>query len=284
MKSDYCRIERLYGFSIGDPKEIKEVKTKSGVLKSGISTKRGVLLLPIIKENNFLLLEISNSGKVIEWNTELNIDHAIDKYRCYWEGDTKLHFVWSEKDKKQIYYSQLSLATFKASPKKIIYTIADPIIWLDTYRDNQLKTEELRALYLGEDNAYVPSNPKIIFWVISQKKNSLVCTTVNSITDSIIRSVAFKTEGINNLKIISSVVMTNHELAFLVKDDKEALYYVSTVKKKIISLDKFKKEPPRINQNPVLISSGKGAIEVRVYLRYIKNKAKIEHLLLETAL
>lgn len=261
-------------------------------LQSALSMADGSMLLPFTdeKKENFSLLHIAADGKVDTYDLDLGVNSPLGAYVCFWEHDQRLHFVWTKPRGRQLDYAMLPLEDLSAGfSSRTIYIANDPLLWIDAYLDNSLPVADIRSLYLAEEDSepdpeeLEPLPPSLYLWCISEMPGRLACMPVSMQGAVVRRPVFFSTSGINDLRIISSVVTYENEFVFLAADSGGKLYYASTAEKNMKPVGSISDQPINESNFPALIKAGPGGNEPWVYLRFVTNQKEIDYIKLEPA-
>lgn len=261
------------------------------LLNSPLSMGEAKLFVPLVdeKKKTVAILHVNSDGSAKSYELDLGEVKPLGPYACFWEYDARLHFAWATPNGREIMLGRLPLDDPASGfPKRSVYLSDAPILWIDAYLDADAPTRE--APYLEElippeqrDKVPPPPTPGVMLWCVTETATGLGCTRVNAALGQGKSVANLPTGGAKDLRVISSVVTYEYELAMLLADAKDQLYYASTIQGSVRPLEEAAGKVVTLQEYPGLIASSRFARSPWVYLRYVKDKASIDYIRLEPA-
>lgn len=262
---------------------------KGRPLHSPLSMTDGSLFIPYADEKNekVVILQVELSGNVQPHELDLGKVKPVGAYVCFWEYGARLHFGWAAPRGREVFVGRLPLDDPASGfPTRSVYLPDDPILWLDAYLDPEAATTESPAFEHQippdrRDEVIPVPPPKVTLWCVTEAANGLQCTRI-SVPDSVSkRGPMLTTQGAEDLRVLTSVVTYRFELAMLLADAKDQLYYASTVLGSMKPLSEVAKSEITLDHFPGLITAGSIGGDPWVYLRYVKDKNSIDYVRIE---
>ncbi len=264
---------------------------KGRPLASPLSAAGGVLFLPFADEprQRVAILRVETNGAFQATELDLQSAKPLGPYVCYWEYGRRLHFAWAAPRAREVFWGRLPLDDPKLGfTTRSAWVADDALLWLDAYLD--LDTPARGAPYLEElrppdqqGTAVATPAPAFMLWAVSETASGLKCTRVNAASGTPTAGPTLSTDGIKDPRVVSSAVTYTYELALLLADGKDQLYYGSTARGTVQPLSKVAGREITLKDCPGLLAAGGNARSPWVHLRYISERKSIEYVRVEPA-
>jgi hypothetical protein len=273
----------------GEPVEAK-LPFRGQCLDSALSMPDGTLMVPFADEakGRVAVLRVAD-GEVTPYLLDLGAARPLGPYVCFWEGAARLHFAWAKEGGRQVDYAMLPLDEPDAGfARRSVHVANDPIVWLDAYLDEEAALEGLPYFeeHMPEDQRaedFEPQPPKVMLWCVTRGVGRLACTRVGAADSQSKAAASFGTQPLRGLRVLGSVVTHRYELALLLADAADRLYYASTVRKAMLPVEQLAGRPVALGSFPALMTACGAALEPWVHLRYVQDGEVIQYVRLEPA-
>lgn len=220
------------------------------------------------------VLRTDRRGGSNSYELDLGKAKPLGPYVCFWESDRFLHFAWTTPNGWDIQYARLSLSDpasgFVVRPLALTN---EPILALEGYLDLDAPSREREMLQYSlapEELASVAPllRPKVTLWCVAQDAARLIFSRVD--TDGHREPVmAIETSGLTELRVHRSVVTSRNELALILADTDNRLYYASTTRGAMLPLADVAGREIVVEDQPGLLASSRAAIRDWVHLAYL---------------
>ncbi|MCH7807602.1 MAG: hypothetical protein IIB60_00115 [Planctomycetes bacterium] len=250
---------------------------KGSPLASPLSMADGRLLIPFAgpRKRKVAILQVSPDASIQPFQLDLGKVKPLGPYVCFWEYDARLHFAWSAPKGREIILGRLPLDDPAAGfPTRSVYLSDAPILWIDAYLDTDGPSQE--APYLEEmippdqrDKVPPPPSPGVVLWCVTDSPSGLKCTRVNVSQGQGKPATTLPTGGAKDLRVLGSVVTYEFELAMLLADAEDKLYYASTIRGSVEPLADVAGVDITLGEFPALIRASGHARTPWVYLRFV---------------
>jgi hypothetical protein len=270
-----------------------EVQTpfKGILLASAVTRPDGGLWVPWTdeKREKVAILSVSATGDSKPYALDLDKTKPLGPYACFWEYLQRLHFLWAAPRGREIQYARLPLDDPGSGfVVRSVAALDDPIMWIDAYLDADVASRA--APYFEEQippdqrgTAVQPPGPTLMLWVVTGAAGSPRCARVEAATGYSKPAAMLPTGAAQGLHVVASVVTYTHELALLLADAKDQLYYASTTRGKLVPLAEAAGRQITLADHPGLMTATSQGRDPWVYLRYIQDKRAIGYIRLEPA-
>lgn len=245
-------------------------------LSSPASMPDGVVFAAVTDTKRQLVsvLRADRSGGSKSYELDLGKAKPLGPYVCFWEFDRFLHFAWTTTNGWDIQYARLSLSDpdsgFAVRPLALTN---EPILALEGYLDLDAPSREREMLQYSlspeELAAAAPLlRPKVMLWCVAQDAARLVFSRVD--TDGRREPVmTIETGGPAELRVHRSIVTSRNELALILVDADDRLYYASTARRVMLALADAAGSEITVEDQPGLLASSRSAIRDWVHLAYL---------------
>jgi hypothetical protein len=239
------------------------------------------------KRSKVAAVRVARNGAVSARELDLEKHQPLGPYACFWEYDARLHFAWAAESGREVMVARLPLtdpaADFTSRPA---FQPDDPVVWLDAYvdidaafRDQPYFEEQVPE---DERDKLPETQPSPIYlWCVTTGGGRLTCHRVNVADNQSKAEAGFSAPGGEDLRVISSAVTCRDELALLLVDPKDQLYYASTTGGAITPLADAARREITLDRSPSLLTASESGFEPWVYVRFIERKSTIEYVRLE---
>ncbi|MHC5109713.1 MAG: hypothetical protein ACYTHJ_07540 [Planctomycetota bacterium] len=258
-------------------------------LHSPVSMNDGGFFYPFATKDGdkVAVVRVAAGGDTIPVELQLGDAKPLGAYCCFWEYDARLHFLWTKVRGREVRVGRLPLEDPASGfTTKSLYDVDEPVIWLDAYVDTDAQFDEkpyfVEQIPPGEEPPPdTPPESKLMLWCVTESGQGLAASRVDSGTGKVESFVSFDSSGLDHVRVIRSVVTHNFELAMLVADGKDQLYYASSSKGDLLPLSRLTGEEITLAHHPGLLTTSRMATVPWVHLRYVKDKNVIAYLRLE---
>jgi len=223
------------------------------------------------------VLRIDRQGGSKSYELDLGKTTPLGPYVCFWEFDHFLHLAWTTPNGRDIQYARLPLSDpasgFAVRP---LVLTDEPILALEAYLDleaPQREREMLQYSLAPEELASATPllRPKVMFWCVTRAEGRLIFARVDSggRRDPV---TAIETGGPTALRVHRSVVTSRNELALILADTDNRLYYASTARRALLPLANVAGTEITLEDQPGLLASSRAAIRDWVHLAYLDRR------------
>lgn len=263
---------------------------KPRLLASPLTMPDGRLFIPVSdeKSSRVVILRIDPSGDIATSELDLGAPDSLAVYDCYWEYDARLHFLWAAQNRRELRLARLSLADGAAAfISQSAYVSDDPILCLKGYVDptadpGGAPAFEHQVPPEKKDELIQIPPPKLMAWCVAETAAGLQCTRVNLRDGSAKPVKILNTGGAKQLRALSAVVTyEKFELAMLLADAKDQLYYASTTLGAVRPLAELGGSGITAKEFAGLLTASRQGNYPWVHLRYVNQKNSIAWLRLE---
>ncbi len=264
---------------------------KGRPLASPLTMPDGGLFLPFAdpKKEKVAILHMEASGSIQAHELDLGKVKPVGPYACYWEYDSRLHFAWAAPNGREIQLARLPLDDPASGfSSRSVYLADDPIVWIDAYLDTDAQFVE--APYFEEQippgqpgQTPLSPGPRVMIWCVVKSSSGLRCLRVSTASNQAQQTAALTGAGDQDLRVIASAVTYDYELALLLADDKDELYYASTLRGAAQPLSEVAGKDVKLTDFPGLIAASRESAYPWVHLRYVEDGKLIDYVRLEPA-
>jgi hypothetical protein len=200
-----------------------------------------------------------------------------------------LSFLWTPASGREIRLARLPLQDRSLGwTNQPLPAPEERIVWLDACLDTQAASRA--QPYLEEkvppDQKAQPTlipEPKLMVWCVTEAPGGLRCWRVNAPDKQVQSAVTLGTPGSSPARVVASAVTHTRELALLLADEQDRLYYASTLRGAVTRLDELARGDITLKQFPSLLAATSRGVQPWVYLRYVADGSAIKHVLLDPA-
>ncbi|MGI9013133.1 MAG: hypothetical protein ACR2GY_02675 [Phycisphaerales bacterium] len=261
----------------GGPAQPIPVKSKAtgDLLASSIVTPDGAVWAPLLdaRANRLTLLRITPAGAATEFPVDLG--GPVDAMHPFFEYDARFNLFWAAPRGREVKQARLQLAEPEAGyVTRSVDTTDDSITWIEAYLDldaqfgeqpmfeEQLEPEQ-------RNDMPEPTGPKLMFWRLATAGDQLLCSRVNVTNNTRTVEMRVPLANIKQPRVLSSVVTHRYQLALILADASNQLYYFSTIRRTIVPLAEAAGRAIVAAQFPGLMTAGDQALEPWVHVRFI---------------
>ena len=279
---------------VGNPRirPAHEVKTPFAgeLLNTPLSMLNGSVFIPIVDESreNVAVLEVQPDGTATPYLLKLDSGTPMGPYCCFWEYDKRMHLAWAAQHGREIRVARLDLSDPASGfIVRSAHVSDDPVLWIESYLDLSSKPgtgtyfeHQVSPDQKGQPTA--PPGPRHMLWCVTQAAGGLSSTRVDLHDNVVTPAGVLPTADLKEPRVLSSVVMYHkYDLALLIADARDQLYYGSTSLGQIEPLGKLLGQEITLREFPGLITASRQGSYAWVYLRYVNQKSSIAYARLE---
>ncbi len=220
---------------------------------------------------------IDPAGEVVSTPLELGKGKPIGAYACLWERGERLHMLWAGVSAREFAYSRLVLADVAGGFSTPAVTLTDePIVWLEGYVDYGAVLADVMVqdeMDPEEAKPRTQPKPKMMAWVVTRGKESLIFTKVNLVDRSSSEVATLGLKNAEGVEVVSATLDARSAPAMIVRTKDGAMSYVSVTEARVTPLAEASGRVLTMDSLPALMAATSRSTFPWVYVRYMDKAA-----------